>query len=63
MKVLFFDLETTGTLVNRHGIHQISGMVVIDGEVRESFNFHVQPIRKPILHKRLWMWQELQRSK
>lgn len=43
MKVLFFDLETTGTLVNRHGIHQISGMVVIDGEVRESFNFHVQP--------------------
>lgn len=40
---IIFDLETTGTLVNRHGIHQISGMVVIDGEVRESFNFHVQP--------------------
>ena len=43
MKTLFFDLETTGTLVNRHGIHQISGMVVIDGEIRESFNYHVQP--------------------
>lgn len=43
MKLLFFDLETTGTLVNRHGIHQISGMVVIDGNVMETFNFHVQP--------------------
>ena len=29
MKVVFFDLETTGTLVNKHGIHQISGMIVI----------------------------------
>lgn len=35
MKVVFFDLETTGTLVNKHGIHQISGMIVIDGEVKE----------------------------
>lgn len=43
MKLLFFDLETTGTLVNRHGIHQISGMVVIDGNVMETFNFYVQP--------------------
>jgi len=43
MKVLFFDLETTGTLVSRHGIHQISGMVVIDGEIREKFNLHVRP--------------------
>ena len=43
MKVLFFDLETTGTLVSRHGIHQISGMVVIDGVIREKFNLHVRP--------------------
>lgn len=43
MKLLFFDLETTGTLVNKHGIHQISGQIVIDGEVKESFDFHVQP--------------------
>lgn len=43
MKVLFFDLETTGTMVNRHGIHQISGMIVVDGEIKERFNFHVQP--------------------
>lgn len=43
MKVLFFDLETTGTFLNKHGIHQISGSVVIDGEVKEKFNFKVQP--------------------
>lgn len=43
MKLLFFDLETTGTNPGRHGIHQISGQVVIDGEVKESFDFHVRP--------------------
>lgn len=42
-KILFFDLETTGTLVNRHGIHQISGEIVIDGEVKEEFDFKVRP--------------------
>ena len=43
MKVVFFDLETTGTLVNKHGIHQISGMVLIDGVVKEKFDLKVQP--------------------
>lgn len=43
MKVLFFDLETTGTLVNKHGIHQLSGMIVVDGEAKEKFDFKVQP--------------------
>lgn len=49
MKLLFFDLETTGTLVNKHGIHQISGKVVIDGEVKETFDYHVQPNPKAII--------------
>lgn len=43
MKLLFFDLETTGTNPGRNGIHQISSQVVIDGIVKESFDFHVQP--------------------
>lgn len=43
MKLFFFDLETTGTMVHRHGIHQISGKIMIDGEQKEAFNFHVQP--------------------
>lgn len=49
MKLLFFDLETTGTLVNKHGIHQISGAVVIDGEIKEKFNLHVQPNPQAII--------------
>lgn len=43
MKIIFFDLETTGTLVNKHGIHQISGEIVIDGETKETFDFRVRP--------------------
>ncbi len=43
MKLLFFDLETTGIKYWRNGIHQISGEVVIDGESKEYFNFNVCP--------------------
>lgn len=43
MKLLFFDLETTGIKYWRNGIHQISGEVVIDGVSKESFNFNVCP--------------------
>lgn len=43
MKILFFDLETTGLLPNRHGIHQISGEIVIDGVSKETFDFKVKP--------------------
>lgn len=43
MKKIFFDLETTGTQFWQHGIHQISGCVEIDGEVKEFFNYHVRP--------------------
>lgn len=43
MKLLFFDLETTGIKFWRNGIHQISGEIVIDGESKESFNFNVCP--------------------
>lgn len=43
MKLLFFDLETTGIKYWRNGIHQISGEVVIDGVSKEFFNFTVCP--------------------
>lgn len=43
MKLLFFDLETTGTNPARHGIHQISGMIEIDGIEQERFDFKVRP--------------------
>lgn len=43
MKLVFFDLETTGTNPGKHSIHQISGQIVIDGVIKETFDFHVQP--------------------
>lgn len=43
MKLLFFDLETTGVMHWRNGIHQISGCIEIDGEVKEYFDLKVCP--------------------
>lgn len=43
MKLLFFDIETTGTMFWKNGIHQLSGAVVIDGEMKESFDLRVRP--------------------
>lgn len=43
MKILFFDIETTGLNYWQHGIHQISGCVDIDGNCVERFDYKVQP--------------------
>lgn len=43
MKLLFIDTETTGLSPTRHGVIQIAGMVVIDDEVKETFNFRARP--------------------
>ncbi|HBG40231.1 MAG TPA: 3'-5' exonuclease [Porphyromonadaceae bacterium] len=43
MKILFYDLETTGVLPSKNGIHQISGEICIDGETKETFDFKVRP--------------------
>lgn len=40
---MFYDLETTGTNVFIHGIHQISGVIEVDGEIVEEFDFYVAP--------------------
>jgi len=42
-KLFFYDLETTGTKFWKNGIHQISGAIVIDGQVKEFFDFKVRP--------------------
>ncbi len=42
-KLFYYDLETTGVLPYRHGIHQISGQITIDDVVREEFDYRVQP--------------------
>lgn len=42
-KLFVFDVETTGLQYWRHCIYKLSGMIVIDGEVKEYFNFKIQP--------------------
>ena len=49
MKLVFFDLETTGVNPGKNGIHQISGTVEIDGVEQEKFDFHVQPNPKAVI--------------
>jgi DNA polymerase-3 subunit epsilon len=48
-KILFYDLETTGVLYWKNGIHQIAGAIQIDGEITERFNFNVQPHTKAVI--------------
>lgn len=45
MKVLYFDVETTGTDPSVHEITQLALIVEIDGKVVEEANFTCQPTR------------------
>lgn len=51
MKLFFYDLETTRVNPGKNGIHQISGMIMIDGEIKEKFDIKVQPNPKAIIEK------------
>jgi DNA polymerase III subunit epsilon len=43
MKTLYFDVETTGLDPVKNDIIQIAGLIEVDGEVKENFNFKMQP--------------------
>lgn len=49
MKILYFDTETTGVDPKLNGMVQISGMIEIDGEVKETFNIKMRPGEKDII--------------
>lgn len=42
-KLFVYDLETTGLDHKQHAIHQISGIIVINGEKKQEFDFKVAP--------------------
>jgi DNA polymerase-3 subunit epsilon len=46
MKILYIDVETTGLDPVKNGIHQIAGIVEINQQVLEEFNFNVKPYPK-----------------
>jgi DNA polymerase-3 subunit epsilon len=43
MKRVFIDTETTGLYHNFNGIHQIAGVIEIDGKIVDTFNYNVRP--------------------
>lgn len=43
MKILFFDIETTGLNPNEHAIIQLSCIADIDGEIKGVFNESIAP--------------------
>lgn len=45
MKIVkvFYDLETTGVNPKRNSIHQLAGMVEVDGGIVETFNLKLAP--------------------
>ena len=43
MKIFAYDLETTGTNPGQHGIHQIAGIILIDGKEKERFEIKLRP--------------------
>lgn len=51
MVKIFYDVETTGTKPNKHSIHQLSGIIEVDGVIAEEFNYKVRPHPKAEITK------------
>jgi DNA polymerase-3 subunit epsilon len=45
---IFYDLETTGTDYRKHSIHQLAGIIEVDGKVVEEFDIKMAPHEKAI---------------
>ncbi len=43
MKIFYYDLETTGVFHWKNGIHQISIIIEIDGDIKERLDLKVRP--------------------
>lgn len=42
-KLIFYDTETTGTNYMKHSIIQLSGIIELDGQVVDTFNYGIKP--------------------
>ena len=52
MKLFLYDLETTGTLYWKHGIHQLAGRIIIDHKIVEEFNYNIRPNPKALIEQK-----------
>lgn len=51
MKLLFLDTETTGLDAAKHGVIQISGIIEIDGVIKDEFDFRCRPFKGDMMTK------------
>lgn len=49
-KLFFFDLETTGIEPKRNGIHQLAGIIVIDGKIVDDFILYIKPFEDQVIN-------------
>lgn len=52
MKILNFDVETTGLFANTNGIVQLAGIIEIDGEQVEEFDLKMKPFENDIIDEK-----------
>lgn len=45
VKCLYFDVESTGLISEKNNIIQLSGIIEIDGVIKEEFNYKMKPTR------------------
>ena len=48
---IFYDVETTGLNPKLHSVHQLAGIVEVDGSLVEEFNYKVRPHPKAEITK------------
>lgn len=49
---LFYDTETTGLSPLSHGLHQIAGILTVDGAIKEKFDIKVAPNPQAIIEQK-----------
>jgi len=51
MKCIFIDVETTGIACPQSGLVQLAGMVEMDGEIVETFEYRMQPFPGDVIEE------------
>lgn len=51
MVKIFYDIETTGTNHKLNSIHNLSGLIEVDGEVVEQFDLRMRPHEKAVIEE------------
>ncbi|MDR2004137.1 MAG: 3'-5' exonuclease [Prevotella sp.] len=50
MKIIFFDTETTDLDPRLGGMHQLAGDIVIDGVIKDQFDYRINPFKEAVLN-------------